>query len=496
MEQLVTGVDIGTGSTKAITINRQGNVVSTTQVYYSTVSPRPGYSEQDPEIIWNAFVSCLNDTIKNTGNAPTVVSISSAMHGLLLMDEKDVAITPLITWEDTRSENIAEHIKLFANAGKIYATTGTPIHAMSPLCKIKWYKENQRKIFKRAHKFISIKEFIWHRLFNVYEVDQSIASATGLFDIRKKKWYEASLHMCDITESQLSEVVATSFTRRNVNEIAGLHVSLGTDTTFCIGASDGCLANLGSNVMSAGVASVTIGTSGAVRITSKSPVTNYPAMIFNYILDDTCFISGAPVNNGGNVIKWLFKAFLQNDTPSDEDYIKLFASVDTIEAGSNGLLFLPYLHGERAPIWDGDACGVFFGIKPFHTNAHFLRATLEGICYNLKNNIKIIEAASSSIQHLSVSGGFTHSNTWLHILADVCNKEISLARTEDASSIGAALLGMKAVGIIHDYSSFNEKPKSTITPDAKNYTLYEKYYKIFKDLYEPLKNSMHKLRQV
>ena len=496
MKDYVIGVDIGTGSTKAVAVDISGKAISIEQLYYSTSRPQTGYAEQNPEIIWNAFVKCIRKTINKNKRLPVCVSISSAMHSLLVVDNANKAITPLITWEDTRSEKIAEAIKNSPEAEKIYSITGTPIHAMSPLCKIKWFKENETNVFKKASKFISIKEFIWFRLFNAYEIDHSIASATGLFNIKTFDWNKASLELCGITSAHLSTLVATDFIRKNVDAKMAKTLHVDTYTKFCIGASDGCLANVGSNVIKPGIAALTIGTSGAVRITSNMPVVNYEAMIFNYILDKKTFISGGPVNNGGNVMKWLFKAFLKIDKASDNDYKELFKSVENIKAGSEGLLFLPYIYGERAPVWDGEASGAFFGIKSFHTNAHFLRATLEGICFALNNILEIIEASTTPIKQLNVSGGFVHSKTWMHILGDISGKKICLAQSEDASSVGAALLGMKAIGIIDDYSLLHKNKNMVMMPNKKNHQVYEKYYNVFKNLYQPLKDSMHQLQHI
>ena len=418
------------------------------------------------------------------------------MHSLMVMNNKNIAITPLITWADTRSEKIAEDIRKSDEAENIYNATGTPIHSMSPLCKIKWLKENEQQIFKGALKFISIKEFIWYRLFNTYQVDASIASATGLFNIENFKWNAASLNLCGITTTHLSEIVPTDFIRKDLNPSIAARLHIPADTNFCVGASDGCLANIGSYAIQSGIAALTIGTSGAVRIAGDKPVVNYSAMIFNYVADDTTFISGGPINNGGNVLKWLFKTFLNNTNPSKDDYTDFFKNIETIPAGCQGLLFLPYLYGERAPVWDEQASGVFLGIKSFHTNAHFLRAALEGICFALKNILEILEASAVSITQLNVSGGFVHSNTWMQILADVSGKKICLVQTEDASSIGAALLGMKALKIINDYDSFNPGIDITIIPNEKNHIAYEKYYNVFKNLYQPLKESMHQLHEI
>jgi gluconokinase len=496
MEQYVIGVDIGTGSAKAVAVKYDGKPFAASQIYYKTNSPQPGYYEQDPEIIWNAFIKCINEIIVLVKQVPFSVSISSAMHSLLVINTKNFPVTPLITWEDTRSEKIAEALKKSGKGKSIYTSTGTPVHSMSPLCKIKWLKENQKGIFKNAFKFISIKEFIWYRLFNTYEIDYSIASATGLFNIEKLEWNKPSLHFCGIKSSQLSKPVATNFIRKNINNSIAAALNIPADTSFCIGASDGCLANLGSNSIKAGVAALTIGTSGAIRIASDKAVVNYAAMIFNYILDDTHFISGGPVNNGGNVVKWLFSIFLKNDNPSDDDFAELFKTIETIKPGCEGLLFLPYLYGERAPVWDGAASGVFIGIRSFHTNSHFLRAALEGICFSLKTILEKIEVSATPINQLNVSGGFVHSKVWMQILSDVTGKKLCLVQSEDASSVGAALLGMKALKIINDYNLSNNHIDVTIKPDHKNYTSYKNYYKVFKNIYRPLKKSMQQLNKM
>jgi gluconokinase len=496
MEQYVIGVDIGTGSAKAVAVNTKGTPLAASQIYYKTNSPQPGYSEQDPELIWKAFAKCIKEIILKTKQVPFAVSLSSAMHSLLVVNCKNTPATPLITWEDTRSEKIAEDLRNSSKAENIYKSTGTPVHSMSPLCKIKWLKVNESQIFKKAFKFISIKEFIWYRLFNTYEIDYSIASATGLLNIENMEWNKPSLQFCGIAPSQLSKPVATDFIRNNVNTSIAAALNIPADTNFCIGASDGCLANIGSNAINKGTAALTIGTSGAVRIAGNKPVVNYGAMIFNYVLDNKTFISGGPINNGGNVMKWLFKTFFKNDAPSENDYKNVFKTIEAIPAGCEGLLFLPYIYGERAPIWDEKASGVFLGIKSFHTNAHFLRAALEGICFSLKNILETIEASTTLINQLNVSGGFVHSKIWMQILADVTGKKLCLVQTEDASSIGAALLGMKALKIISDYHSLNQSVDITIKPGKKNVTTYKKYYTIYKNLYPPLKRYMHELHKI
>lgn len=495
-QQYVIGLDIGTGSAKAVAITDEGKILADSQFYYSTQTARPGYSEQDPEVIWVAFTNCIKKVVETLQYAPLTIGLSSAMHSLMAVDSDNKPITNLITWADTRSEKIAERIRQLPIAENIYKETGTPIHSMSPLCKIIWLKENEPQIFKEAFKFISIKEFIWYKLFNVYEIDYSIASATGLFNIRTFQWDDASLQLCNIDAGRLSEIVSTNFIRKDLNSSIAALLNIPTTPLFCIGASDGCLANIGSYAIQPGTAAITIGTSGAVRIASPKPVFNFTAMTFNYVLDEQTFICGGPVNNGGNIVAWLFQTFLNNDSPSKSDYTNLFKTIDTIPSGSKGLIFLPYLYGERAPVWDEESSGIFFGIKSYHTNASFLRATLEGICYSLKTILDIVESSTKSVSQINVGGGFIHSKTWMQILTDVTGKKICVIETEDASSIGAALLNMKALKIIKDYSSLKPLNNIIIEPDLNNHSVYEKYYSIFKNLYEPLKESMHQIYEI
>ncbi|MEO6705148.1 MAG: gluconokinase [Ginsengibacter sp.] len=297
-QQYIIGIDIGTGSTKAIAMNSKGTIIADSQFYYSTQSPKPGYSEQDPEIIWEAFKNCIIKIIDTVKYPPVSISFSSAMHSLIAVNKEKKPISNLITWADTRSERIAEQIRSSKEAKSIYKATGTPIHPMTPLCKIILIRKNQPAVFKNAFKFISIKEFIWFRLFGVYEIDHSIASATGLFNIKTLKWNKASLELCGINSSQLSVPKPTNFIRKNADPSILNSLSLSAETSFCIGASDGCLANLGSYAIDKGTAALTIGTSGAVRIASPKPVFNFQEMTFNYLLDDKIFICGGPVNNG------------------------------------------------------------------------------------------------------------------------------------------------------------------------------------------------------
>jgi gluconokinase len=481
----ILGIDIGTGSTKAVALNLSYQPIGSCQQHYPTFTPLPGYSEQDPETIWRAFVWCINEMVNKMGAAPKVISLSSAMHSIIAVDAAGDVLAPMMTWADARSAGIAEQIRATDAGVNIYKATGTPIHAMSPLCKLIWLRENQPELFDAAYKFISIKEYIWYCLFNEYRIDHSIASCTGLFDLESQGWNTDAMQMAKIGPARLSEPVHTSYTRKGLSPAAAMLFGV-HDLAFVIGASDGCLANLGSQATEPGVAAITIGTSGAVRVASRKPAPNQ-AMTFSYVLDEQTYICGGPVNNGGIVLQWLLRNVFGKETLSPEDYNKLFELIRPISAGSEGLIFLPYLNGERAPVWDASASGCFFGLRLQHGQGHLARAVLEGICYALNQVLVTLEQHTGHIHKIKVSGGFVHSEVWMQLLADITGKPLVLMHTEDASAIGAAYLAAKATGLTNEYPQ-PESTEKVITPDWQTHKVYKKGFATYSQLYPALKS--------
>ena len=307
----IIGIDIGTGSTKAVAVNTSGEAIYTTQVSYPTIHPEPDYCEQAPELIWQAFVKCVFRTVDSLGKNPSAIVLSSAMHSVIAVDVNGSPLMNMIIWADNRSAAIATRIKNSPQGKLIYEQTGTPIHAMSPLSKIVWLRENMPSLFKEISRFISIKEYIWNKLFGVYEVDYSIASATGLFQIESLSWNVDSLQLCGIRATQLSQPVPPDHVRKITDEKLIHSLRVEADTPIYIGSSDGCMANIGSFAIEPGTAALTIGTSGAIRVSNSSPVFNFNAMTFTYCLFKDLFICGGPINNGGVALKWYAESFLK-----------------------------------------------------------------------------------------------------------------------------------------------------------------------------------------
>jgi gluconokinase len=488
------GIDIGTGSVKAVALDNNGKMLTHSQIHYPSTPGEYGIAEQDPVMVTHQFIKCIRQITDSLNSSPQLISLSSYMHGIMVVDDQCHPLTNILTWADTRSESIASDIRQSNEAESIYRSTGAPLHSMLPLCKIIWWQQNEPGICQRAFKFISIKEFIWFQLFREFQIDESVANASGLFDLNEKQWSKRALQLCGISIHQLSEIVPVSLIKSGIQPAICSVLNIEPQTKICIGGSDGCMAVIGSGATKAGLASLTIGTSAAVRVFSSTPILHFPQMTFTYVVGKSSFVCGAPINNGVNVMQWVLEHFLKTKEPIN--YSSLFESIDSMPAGSEGLIFLPYLYGERAPLWNEKACGSFFGIREQHTTDHFLRAAAEGICYALKEVLELLEQ-SKKIEEITVSGGFTKSFSWMQMLADITGKTLVLQQTEDASALGAALTGMKELKLIDDFNDyFLSGSSQRVYTDARNHQRYLQLFPIYKKLSYTLKDLMGELYQI
>lgn len=483
MEYLI-GLDIGTSSAKALAINFNGKLIARYQKKYPVESPKPGFAEQDPELIFQAIIECLNQVTHVELGELTGVCISCAMHSLIGVDKMGRPLTKIITWADNRSALQAQTLKKWPIGRSIYQHTGTPIHAMSPLSKIKWLGEEQPGVFQKVAKFVGIKEYLLFRLFGCWVSDYSIASATGLFDIHKLQWFGPALDYLDLSKDKLPSLVPTNFMLRGLSKSWTDILGIEEQTPFIIGASDGCLANLGVLALEPDTLALTIGTSAAARFTNLEPLNDEKGRLFNYVLEEGQYVIGGASNNGGIVWEWITKQYFQ-DQPMEAIFQELQAKTSSTE----GLLYLPWLLGERAPIWDATATSAFLGVKRQHTKEHFTRAVLEGIIYNIYQICAIIEQCSiQKIETIIANGGFVRSSFWVQMVADIFGKQVSVYQIEDSSALGAVMMGMKALGIIEAYQdllSWRQLSES-YQPKEGRHQSYQAYYQIFSRLYDKL----------
>lgn len=483
------GVDIGTTSTKAVLFGDKGKVVGSDYIGYPLYSPAPSIAEQDPDEIYRAVKKTIKGAIRKGGIDPAdlrLISFSSAMHSVIPMDDNGEPLTRCITWADSRSTAWAEKIKNEFNGLEIYKRTGTPIHPMSPLTKIAWLRTSHPEIFDKTSKFIGIKEYIFYKLFGQYLIDYSLASATGMFNLNDLTWDKEALEIAGISDTQLSKPVPTTFSINGLQDGLQKELGLTKDIPFIIGASDGVLSNLGVNAIDPGVVAITIGTSGAIRTVTDKPVTDPKGRIFCYALTDKHWVVGGPVNNGGMTFRWVRDELASAEVETAkrlgiDSYEVLTKIAARVSPGSDGLLFHPYLAGERAPLWNANAKGSFFGLGLHHKREHMIRSVLEGVVLNLYTVMLALQEMIGVPKQIQATGGFARSELWRQMMADIFNQEVVIPESFESSCLGAIVLGMYAIGEIKDFSIISEWVGSTHThkPIEENVEIYQDLIPIY-----------------
>lgn len=469
------GVDVGTTNVKALAMppDDLSHIIAHASAPVTTLNPQPGYAEQDPAEIWSAFVQVMAEVSREVaagGHTITHVAFSTAMHSLLAMDADGEPFGNAILWSDNRAELQANALRTDqADLGRaIYAETGTPLHPMIPLCKLAWLRDHDPRLLRRTACFGSIKEFLWHKLTGMFEVDYSIATATGLFDAAQKQWSERALDYAGVRPEQLSTPVPTTQQRAYQPSAGAAVPGLTAGVSLLIGASDGCLANLGAGAIKPGTATLTIGTSGAIRQTVRQPLRDEQGRLFCYILDDDQYVVGGPTNNGGNVLEWVSEKLTRQDTKT------VLAEAERVPPGSDGLLFFPYLQGERAPLWNASVRGTYLHVDWLHTQAHFARAALEGVLFNLLSINELLVAHTGPARVIHANGGFAQSRFWVQMLADIAGIPVRLNASNESGSMGAILLTMKAVGLVASLDEAAERVAfgDTVEPDPARHRTY------------------------
>ncbi|KYH13447.1 gluconokinase [Staphylococcus kloosii] len=487
------GVDIGTTSTKSVLYDEQGNFILKHNIGYPLNTPNVDVSEENPDELFDAVLMTIKYVIRESGinkDDIKLVSFSAQMHSLIAMDSNHQRLTENLTWADNRASKYAEQINNQHNGVEIYQRTGTPIHPMSPLSKIFWMKHEQQQTYNNTAKFVDIKTYIFYQLFEQYVIDQSMASATGMLNLESLQWDAEALQLLGIDKSQLPEVVPTTHILTGMKKRYATLMGLNEDTPFVVGASDGVLSNLGVNAFKKGEVAVTIGTSGAIRTVIDKPRTDYKGRIFCYVLTENHYVIGGPVNNGGVILRWLRDEILASEVETAkrlgvDTYDVLTQIASRVKPGAEGLIFHPYLAGERAPLWNADARGSFFGLTLSHKKEHMIRAALEGVLYNLYTvYLALIEVMNETPSTIKATGGFAKSKVWRQMMADIFDTHLSVPESYESSCLGACVLGMKALGEIEDFSIIEDMVGTTNEhePDKEQVQTYQQLVSIFINL--------------
>jgi gluconokinase len=504
--QNIIGVDIGTTGCRAVIYRPDGTTIGSRSIEYPLYTPQAAWAEQDPEEILQGVLEVLGGAIAEAKLAPKEIAglcFSSVMHSVIPVDEHGNALDRMQTWADSRAQDYIEKVKASPDASTIYFKTGCPIHPMYPLFKIIWFKNERPDIFSRTAKFIGIKEYICHRLFGKYFVDESIASATALYNIHTRTWDEELLAMIGITTDRLSEVLPTTHTERSLKPEIAEKLGLASDIAIVLGASDGVLSTLGSGAINPGQVTAMIGTSGAVRMITNKPQADEKQRTWCYNLAGDTWVLGGALSNGGVAFRWARDKFA-----TTEQRVAANLGLDTYDilgryaeqkpAGCEGLIMLPLFSGERAPYYNANARGVLFGLNLNHGKRHLVRATLEGIIYRMYSIFKSLEEVAGEVNEIRVGGSFTRSKVWVQIMADVFGRVIHVPGEPEGSAFGAAVLGMYALGMISDLKEVEKfiTIKEIYYPNEENREIYQRLFGIYERVYWNLQSEFEEIAEI
>lgn len=491
---VVIGVDMGTTATKAVAYTPDGQQVAAAQHGYPLEEPEPGWAVQDPELILDAVLRAVADVVTEVGaDRIAGLSFSSAMHSLMALDADLVPLTGVATWADTRATLQAERLRGSAPGLALHQRTGTPIHPMSPLMKLVWYREQDPETCRAAVFWVGIKDWVLQRMTGEFVTDHSLASCSGLLDIYRLDWDPEALQRAGITPEQLPRLVPTTTVLEGLAASVASATGLPASTRVVVGAGDGPLANLGVGAVRPGVAACSIGTSGALRVAVEAPAVDPQGGVFCYAITENRWVIGGAINNGGVVLNWVRDEIAAGRELSTPELLDAAASVP---AGSGGLIMLPYLLSERAPHWSGLARGAYIGLTRAHTREHLVSAAVEGVAMQLALVLKSMRAAGLDIDEIRATGGVTKHSLWQQVLASVFNTRIDMLEEQEGSGLGAALLGMEALGLIEsiDVAADITPVKHSVSPRPEDVETYQALLPIFDNLYTALLPTYTQLR--
>ena len=493
MDYLI-GVDVGTTSTKAVLYNQKAKVLASFKAGYTLYRDASGMAEQDPDVIVSAVKQVIKQAAQEadlTTGKLLAASFSSANQSLILLDENHQPLTRSITWADTRASKVAEDLRRQLVSKTLFAHTGTPIHPMSPLVKLMWLNQTQPELMAKATYVADIKSYLFWELFQTFKVDISIASCTGLFNLQTSTWDEEALTLAKVSKEQLPQIVKSTSQAHGLVPTAAQEMGIPATTPFVYGAFDGALSNLGVSALKPDTVAITIGTSAAVRVATTKPVIDPQERLFCYAIDEGMYVVGGPINNGGDVFQWAVEHLVDNSAVKQNGGNAFDLANEVIAsapAGAHGLIFHPFLGGERAPLWDANARGSFFGLTPLHTRADMLRAVMEGINFNIATVFAAVRDLIGEPTSVTATGGFAQSAVWKQMMADILNVTVNIPESFESGCLGAITMAMQSLGLVKDYEIVKDfmGPIESYNPNPKVVLTYQEYLPLFKQVEELL----------
>ncbi len=485
---LILAVDIGTGATKAVLFDANLNQVALVRRPYAIRVPEVGWSEQDPEEIYQAVAGAIREALEvcPSGFRVRAVSLSSQLYSVLAVDSSGNPLSMSLPWSDTRSADLVKALRQQPATREISIRTGCPLDSVYPLAKIMWLKGHAN--LPTDARFISIKEYMLHRLCGQSLVDWSIASATGMFDIQQKSWDGSALQLAGITKGNLSDLVSPFTILDTWRDDARKLCGVGGNLPVVVGGGDGPLASLGVGAGVSGGLAVNVGTSAAARALVPHPVIDPQGHLWTYLIVDDLWVTGGMVSSGGIVFEWFLEGFQSGIEKTGQGSIPLSVYqeadrlAEMVPPGAEGLLFIPYLSGAQSPDWSPETRGSFIGLGLKHRRGHLTRAVLEGITRSIYRVADAIqEAQGSRFQEVYVTGGLSASRVWRQIAADMFGATVISPQTREGSARGAAILALISLGMRTGLDDFEGlfAARERITPDPKAHEYYQYQHQRF-----------------
>ncbi len=492
----IIGVDIGTSRCRAVLFDTTGRVVADSTRTYPILTPQPGWQEQDPKIVLEAFLGCLQEIIGRADQDKLAgIGLSGYLNSIMPVDLKGQPLANCMIWTDTRSREAARLIEERSDPYQLYLHTGCPIHPMYPRCKIRWILDEHPSTFHQSHKFVSMKEYIVHEVFGDYVVDWSTAGGSGLLNIHSLEWDEEALELTGLEPTRLSRVSSPLTRLGPIRPQYAAMLGLDDAIPIILGGADGTLANVGVGAVGPHVANNTVGTGGAVRVFVPEPQLDSSARTWCYPVTPGIWAVGG-LSAGGLIYEWFIREFAERERQEAQRrgmslYQLLEEYAQSIPPGSEGLVFLPFLVGSRTPSWNPDARGVLFGLSYHHATKHFVRALMEGVVYSFLSVFKAVEEVSGGIESVRVSGGFVNSPTWMQITADVYGRELIVPAVTEATALGAMFMVMLALGLAKRMEDVHGMlpDQQLVHPDPRVHDTYRELFSKYNTLYDKLKDE-------
>lgn len=487
MSGYLLGIDIGTSACKAALYTADGHAVADFSSPYQTHYPQPGWAEQDPMAWWAAVCEVVTNILDKGCVKPCDIAgigVDGQSWSAVAVDKQGTVLHNTPIWTDTRAKEICQQMKNAIGEETLFALCGNPLQPTYSLPKIAWYKEHRPTVYQKAYKMLQSNAFIVYQLTGVFSHDLSQGYGLHCFDIRSGKWDDTMCRALGVSRDLLAELYPCHAVVGTVTKAAEALTGLIAGTPVVAGGLDAACGTLGAGVIAKGQAQEQGGQAGGMSICMDSCKADKRLILGYHVVPGHWLLQGGTVGGGG-MLRWMREQMCQGLS-----FAQMGDEAMTVPAGSDGLVCLPYMAGERSPIWDPDAKGLLYGLSYDKTRAHMIRAAMEGVAYSLRHNLEVAEEAGASPAMLQAMGGAANSYVWTQIKADVTGKPIAVPASDTATTLGAAILAGVGTGV---YASFEEAVARTVKvrrvhqPDANVMEVYNEGYLTYRDIYERLK---------